>query len=171
MRKSNRFPFRAWELTMYARTFTLAMVLIGVGLTATAFAAKVEVARSKFNEVQTRYDETKRAVDASNSNAAKPAATALMQTAASTCIAINDIYTDLTDMPSLHALWVKAKEMCMLLTTSAKTLTDKVGEGDPSREMSKVTEDFLKFGESLKVAQDKSKEFGVRWQAICDTCR
>jgi len=156
---------------MYARTFTLTMILIGFGLTTTAFAAKVEVARSKFNEVQARYDETKRAVDANNSNAAKPAASELVKTASSTCIAINDIYTDITDMPGLHALWIRSKEMCMLLATSAETLKNKVGEGDASREMSKVTEDFLKLGESLKLAQDKSKEFGARWQAICDTCR
>jgi hypothetical protein len=157
---------------MFPRVFTWAVILIGVVLISDAFAGRIEDARSRFNEVQARYAETKRYLDDKNTNAAKPAAKTLLQVMTSTCTAITGVEDGMSDVPTLLELWTKARRACVALNTSAAILELKIGEGDASRELAKVTEEFDALGNSMAVAQQKSKEFGVKWQVLCDSaCR
>jgi lipoprotein NlpI len=155
---------------MKARLPRIAVVMLT--LAAPAFGGRLEDIRSRFNEVQSAYDELKQYIDSGATDPAKSAVDKLMEKQANVCPYSQDVTDRIADIPSLQSTWKEVKYWCLELSTRSATLRSQLGSTNPSDQMSKVTEAFFKFGESLKAGYDEFREFGQNWAVICsDMCR
>jgi len=143
------------------------MALVSLGLTTSAFAdGRLEEVRNRFNQVQTAYDETKKYLDAGNTDSGKAAAGALLDNLSKTCPYVQDIKDRIEGIPTLQPVWKDVSYWCLELSVRASALKDRIGKEDSKEYLAKVTEGFLKLGDSLKAAYDKFQEFGKNWQTI-----
>lgn len=150
----------------------IAPALFVLSLATPALAARLEDTRDRFNQVQSDYAETKRDVDSGNIDSAKSTAQKLIENTGKVCNFTQDIKDRISEIPSLQSTWKDVSFWCFELATRSTELSNKLGTTNPSDQMSKVTEAFLKLGESLKAGYDKFSEFGKNWAIICsDMCR
>jgi hypothetical protein len=159
------------ENTMRRKTLTLTIALVALGFATSVFAAGLEEVRSRFNEVQSAYDDTQEYVNAGNTDSGKSAAEALLSELSDMCPYVQDIKDKIAEIPALQPVWKDVAYWCLEFTVRTKTMKDYLGQGDPKENLSKVTEGFLKLGDSLKAAYDQFNAFGKNWTSICDSCR
>ena len=157
---------------MRANSLSLTVTLIAISFTINAFAAVgLEEVRNRFNEVQSKYDDTQEYLNAGNTDSGKPAAAELADELSDMCPYVQDINDKIAEIPSLQPVWKEVKYWCLEFAVRASQLEDYIGKGNTTDQLSKVTEAFYKLGDSLKAAYDKFNEFGRNWTSICDTCR
>ena len=158
----------------FVKSFHLVLLLL-VAITATATpasAARMEEVKDRFNQVQSDYAQLKSYLDSGSIDSAKPAALKLNENAQKICNFTQDIKDRIAEIPSLQSTWKDVSYWCFELTARSIQLQDQLGKGSHNDHWSKVTEAFLKLGDSLKAGYDKFRDFGKNWLVICtDLCR
>jgi hypothetical protein len=149
-----------------------ALALVVLSVTTPALAGRLEDVRDRFNQVQSDYAETKNYVDAGNIDSAKSATAKLNEDTNKVCSFTQDIKDRIAELPSLQGPWKDVSYWCLELALRSTELKGKLGSTNPTDQMAKVTEAFLKLGDSFKAGYDKFSEFGKNWIVICsDMCR
>jgi hypothetical protein len=149
-----------------------ALALVVLSVATPALAGRLEDVRDRFNQVQSDYAETKSYVDSGNIDSAKSATAKLNEDTNKVCPFTQDIKDRIAELPSLQSSWKEVSYWCLELAIRSSELKNKLGSTNPSDQMSKVTEAFMKLGDSLKAGYDKFGEFGKNWTVICsDMCR
>jgi len=159
------------EMIMKPSAIAFAIVAM-VAYATPAHAGRLEDAMDRFNQVQSSYAELKSNIDSGNIDSAKSSSSKLNDDTSKVCAFTKDVKDRIYEIPSLQGTWSEVSNWCLELGIRTAELTGKLGTTNPSDQMSKVTEAYLKLGESLKASYDKFREFGRNWAVICsDLCR